>query len=74
MVRPRRLLPLLAALSWTATALAQLVVRTTTAERERIEWTERRNLFLLCSSLSTNALALATASRYARRFRRARRE
>ena len=69
----RRVLAALAACSWTATALAHLVSRTASAESDRIEWGERRNLFLLCSSLSTNALAFATLYRYARRLRRARR-
>lgn len=73
MVRFGRL-AVVAALAWTATALAQLVAWTATEENERIEWTERRNLFLLCSSLSTNALALTTVYRYARRCRRGRGE
>lgn len=74
MLGSRRALAVLAALSWTATALSQLVAWTTVSESERIEWTERRNLFLLCSSLSTNALALATVYRYVGRWRRGRGE
>ncbi|WP_394739273.1 hypothetical protein [Natronococcus roseus] len=73
MVRFGRL-TVVAALAWTATALAQFVAWTATEENERIEWTERRNLFLLCSSLSTNALAATTLSRYVGRWRRGRDE
>lgn len=70
----RRTLLFLAPLCWTATLVSHLVSVLTPEESERIEWSERRNLFLLCSSLSTNALAFATAYRYARRRWRTRRE
>lgn len=63
MVRIRRVLTLAALCSWTATALAHLVATGARAESERIEWAERRNLFLLCSSLSTNALVFTTLYR-----------
>ena len=67
----RRALSVLAPLCWIATAASHLVALLTAEESERIEWTERRNLFLLCSSLSTNALALTSLYRYAkRRWRR----
>ncbi|WP_293032353.1 hypothetical protein [Natronococcus sp.] len=73
MVRFGRL-AVIASLAWTATALAQFVAWTATEENERIEWSERRNLFLLCSSLSTNALVFRTVYRYARSCRRSRGE
>lgn len=69
MSRLSRPLVALALGSWTATALSQLVAVLAAEERERIEWSERRNLFLLCSSLATNALVLTTAYRYAKRRR-----
>ncbi|SDR02279.1 hypothetical protein [Natronobacterium texcoconense] len=62
----RSVLAALAVVGWTGTAVSQLTVLRTTEERERIEWTERRNQFLLLSSLSTNALVFATAYRYAK--------
>ncbi|SFB85283.1 hypothetical protein SAMN05444422_102398 [Halobiforma haloterrestris] len=70
MVRFRRLLAVLAVVGWTGTALSQLVALRADTQRERIEWTERRNRFLLLSSLSTNALTVATLYRYARAVRR----
>lgn len=74
MSRFSRPLVALAVVSWTATAVAQLVAVLAAEESERIEWSERRNLFLLCSSLATNALVLTTAYRYAKRWRRDRLE
>ncbi|WP_238593373.1 hypothetical protein [Natronobacterium lacisalsi] len=70
MARLRRTLVVLALVGWTGTALSQLVVLRANTQRERIEWTERRNRFLLLSSLSTNALTAATLYRYARAVRR----
>lgn len=70
MVRLRRTLAVLALVGWTGTALSQLVAARANTRRERIEWTERRNLFLLLSSLSTNALTFASLYRYARAVRR----
>ena len=70
MGRRRRTLALLALLAWIGTALSQLAASIATEERERIEWTQRRNQFLLCSSLATNALAFSTAYTFLKRFRR----
>ena len=70
MGRRRRTLALLALLAWIGTALSQLAASIATEERERIEWTQRRNQFLLCSSLATNALAFSTAYALLKRFRR----
>lgn len=64
MSRYGRLLAVVAVLAWTATAIAHLFATLASAESDRIEWGERRNLLALCGSLSTNALALATAYRY----------
>ena len=66
MGRSRLALVLLAVGSWGATVAAQLVAALTADEAERIEWTERRNLFLLLSSLATNALVLRAAYRFLR--------
>ena len=70
MDRRSRMLASLAVAAWTATALAHLVVVSTTDETERIEWTERRNLCLLCASLATNTLAFTTGYRHVKRLRR----
>lgn len=70
----RRALLFLAPLCWTAALVSHLVSVLAAEESERIEWAERRNLFLLCSSLSTNALAFATGYRYAKRRLRTHRE
>lgn len=71
MGRFRPILALFALLTWGATLAAHLVTRLTASESERIEWTERRNLFALVSSLATNALVFATICRVLqRRLRR----
>jgi hypothetical protein len=70
----RRTLLVLVPLCWLATALSHLVTLLAPERSERIEWAERRNLFLLCSSLSTNALAATSAYRYVQRRRRSRSE
>ncbi|EMA27465.1 hypothetical protein [Halobiforma nitratireducens] len=67
MDRLPRLLLVLAALGWLGTALSQLAAATATQQREQIEWTERRNQFLLLSSLSTNAVVFTTLYRYIKR-------
>jgi hypothetical protein len=69
-----RALFVLAPLCWLATAISHLVSLLNPEQSERIEWTERRNLFLLCSSLSTNALAVTVAYRYVKRRLRPRAE
>ena len=66
MDRTRLGLALSALVGWTGTIAAQLVASRTGDEAERIEWTERRNLFLLVSSLATNTLALRAAYRFFR--------
>ena len=66
MGRSRLALVILAVVGWGATIAAQLVAALTNTESERIEWTERRNLFLLVSSLATNTLALRAAYRLLR--------
>jgi hypothetical protein len=74
MPRLRRTLSFVAPLCWTAALVSHCVSVLAAEESERIEWGERRNLFLLCSSLSTNALAAAAIYGYARRRLRTRRE
>lgn len=66
MSRLGRILVALAFAAWSGTAVSQVVGGRASAQSERIEWTERRNLFLLCSSLSTNALAFHTLYRFLR--------
>ena len=61
MGRKRKVLTVLAGSFWLGTALAHLVATFAGRESDRIEWAERRNLFLLCASLTTNALAFGTA-------------
>lgn len=64
MSRYRGLLAVVAVLAWTAAAAAHLIATLAPSESDRIEWGERRNLFALCGSLSTNALVLVTGYRY----------
>lgn len=74
MVRLRSVLAALACCGWTGTVASQLVALRTADETERIEWTERRNQFLLLSSLSTNVLVLSVAYRYLQNLRSRRTE
>lgn len=67
MGRYRHLLAVVALLAWTAAAVAHLLATLAPVESDRIEWGERRNLFALCGSLSTNALVFATVYRYVTR-------
>ncbi|WP_049927751.1 hypothetical protein [Halopiger goleimassiliensis] len=66
MGRKRRLLAALAGAFWTATGFSHVVATSAGRQSDRIEWTERRNLFLLCASLATNALAFSVAYGYLR--------
>ncbi|NGM68079.1 hypothetical protein G6M89_03465 [Natronolimnobius sp. AArcel1] len=71
MTQFRLTLAALALVGWTGTIVSQLVALLATSESERIEWTERRNLFLLCSSLATNTLVFTVVCRAVqRRLRR----
>ncbi|OVE85345.1 hypothetical protein [Natronolimnobius baerhuensis] len=71
MDRSRLALAALAVFAWCVTLASHLITRVTTTESERIEWTERRNLFLLVSSLATNTLVFTTICRVLqRRLRR----
>ena len=59
--RVRLGLATLAVTGWLAALAAHLAARTSPDEATRERWTNRRNLFLLCSSLSMNSLVAHTA-------------
>lgn len=67
MSRKGRALIALALTGWIGSLLSHVIALRTDAADESRRWKGRRNLFLLLSSLSTNALVLATLYRYGKK-------
>lgn len=70
MDRKRNALVVLACIGWTGTLLSHVIALHIDYADENQEWKERRNQFLLLSSLTTNTLVLSTVYRYGKRIRK----
>lgn len=64
-----KVLIVLAVIGWTGTLLSHFIAFRTDEIDEKREWEERRNRFLLLSSLTTNTLVLSTVYRYGKGIR-----
>ena len=67
--RKRKVLTVLAVFGWTGTLLSHFIALRTDERGEKQGWAERRNRFLLLSSLTTNTFVLSTVYRYGKRIR-----
>ncbi|WP_331235171.1 hypothetical protein [Natronorarus salvus] len=70
MVRIGRSLALLALCGWIGAAVSQLSALRTDDDEDASTWRDRRNRFLLLSSVATNSLAVHAVYRVAKRIRR----
>lgn len=69
MSRKRKILIVLTVIGWTGTLLSHVIALRTDETDEKQGWEERRNQFLLLSSLTTNTLVLSTVYRYGMEIR-----